>query len=88
MSQKKAQEFIRRAGTEKNLANTLNSLKSKSELLEVARSFGYDFTVEELKLAIVQTMNLQDEDLDAVTGGGVRYGDVLVLVNLLEMKSA
>jgi predicted ribosomally synthesized peptide with nif11-like leader len=89
MSQEKAQEFIRRVGTEKSFANVLDSLKSKDELLNVARSLGYDFTLEELQAAILRVMDLDDSDLNAVTGGAgtFGYGSVLSLVNLLGMKS-
>ncbi|MDR1622335.1 MAG: Nif11-like leader peptide family natural product precursor [Synergistaceae bacterium] len=86
MSQEKAQEFIRKVGTERHLWRILDNLKSKDDLLEVAQSLGYTFSVEELKLAIVQIMDLQDEDLESVVGGvrgGFGYGTVLSLVNLL-----
>jgi predicted ribosomally synthesized peptide with nif11-like leader len=85
MSQEKAREFIRRAGTEKGLAKMLDNLKSKDELLSAAKSLGYDFTAEELRLAIVRIMDLDDTDLDAVTGGGgtFRYGQVLSFINML-----
>jgi predicted ribosomally synthesized peptide with nif11-like leader len=92
VSQEEAQAFVRKVGTEKSFANVLDNLKSKDELLNAARSLGYNFTAEELQAAIVRIMDLDDTDLDAVTGGaggtGVfGYGKVLSLVTLLGMKS-
>lgn len=86
MSQVKAKEFIRKVRTEKHLWTMLDNLKSKDELLEAARSIGYYFTAEELTLAIVQIMDLQDEDLESVVGGvreNFGYGTILFLVGLL-----
>jgi predicted ribosomally synthesized peptide with nif11-like leader len=91
MSQEKAQEFIRRAGTEKSLSKMLDNLKSKDELLNAAKSLGYDFTLEELRLAIVQIMDLDDKALSAVTGGGAEafgYGQMLFFVHILGVESA
>jgi hypothetical protein len=67
----------------------LDTLKSREDLLNAARSLGYDFTAEELRLAIVRIMDLDDGDLDAVKGGtgGFEYGKVLSLVNLVGIKS-
>jgi predicted ribosomally synthesized peptide with nif11-like leader len=85
MSQEKAQEFIRRAGTEKGFFDMLINVKSRDELLGAAKLMGYDFTIEELRWAIVRTMDLDSEDLDAVTGGtGIfGYGRVFSFINML-----
>jgi predicted ribosomally synthesized peptide with nif11-like leader len=87
MSQERAQEFIRRVGTEKGFLRLLDNLKSKDDLLKAARAFGYDFTTEELTLAIVRTMDLQEGDLESVTGGAVAfgYGRMLSIASLLEL---
>jgi hypothetical protein len=68
----------------------LDNLKSRDELLNAARSWGYDFTMEELQTAVVLVMDLGDADLDAVTGGtGVfGYGKVLSIANLMGIKGA
>jgi predicted ribosomally synthesized peptide with nif11-like leader len=85
-----ARDFIRKAGTEKSFSNMLDNLKSKDDLLNAARSLGYDFTMEELQLAAVQVMDLDDADLDTVKGGTgmFGYGKVLSLVSLAGTKSA
>jgi predicted ribosomally synthesized peptide with nif11-like leader len=85
MSQERAQEFIRRIGTERGFLRLLDNLKSKDDLLKAARVCGYDFTADELKTAIVRTMDLQEADLRSVTGGvGVSgYGELLWIANLL-----
>ncbi|MDR2779533.1 MAG: Nif11-like leader peptide family natural product precursor [Synergistaceae bacterium] len=90
MSQEKAQEFIRRVGTEKFFSNMLDNVKSRDNLLDVAKSLGYEFTVEELRLAIVRIMDLDEADLDSVMGGAQMfgYGKALSLVNLLGMQNA
>ena len=79
MSQEKAQEFILRVGTEKRFSGQ-----------DIARSLGYDFTVEELQRAIVRIMDLEDADLDSVTGGAgtFGYGKVLSLANLVGIECA
>ncbi|MDR3354887.1 MAG: Nif11-like leader peptide family natural product precursor [Synergistaceae bacterium] len=89
MSQESAREFIHRVGSEKSMSNMLDNLKSRDELLLAARSFGYDFTTEELSLAIVRIMDLDDADLEAVTGGteAFGYGKVLSIVNLLGIRT-
>jgi hypothetical protein len=68
----------------------LDNLKSRDELLSAAASWGYDFTMEELRLAVVRVMDLNDADLEAVSGGsGVfGYGKVLSIVNLMGIKDA
>ena len=79
MSQEKAQQFILRVGTEKRFS-----------VQDIARSLGYDFTVEELQRAIVRIMDLEDADLDSVTGGAgtFGYGKVLSLANLVGIECA
>jgi predicted ribosomally synthesized peptide with nif11-like leader len=90
VSQEKAREFIRKAGTEKSLSGMLDNVKSKEDLLNAAKSLGYDFTIEELRRAIVQIMDLDDTELDAVTGGTevFGYGRVFSLINMLGLKSS
>ena len=90
MSQEKAQEFILRVGTEKRFSGMFDHLKTENELQDIARSLGYDFTVEELQRAIVRIMDLEDADLDSVTGGAgtFGYGKVLSLANLVGIECA
>jgi predicted ribosomally synthesized peptide with nif11-like leader len=85
VSQEKAHEFIRKAGTEKSFSDVLAKLKSEDDLLNAAKSLGYDFTIEELRLAIVRIMDLADADLGAVTGGAgaPEYGWVLSILRSL-----
>jgi predicted ribosomally synthesized peptide with nif11-like leader len=90
VSQKSAENFVRKAGTEKSFSKMLDNLKSKDDLLNAAKSLGYDFTAEELRLAIVRIMDLDETDLDAVMGGTgmFGYGKVLSLVNLMGIERA
>lgn len=90
MSQEKAREFMRRLGREKSFSNVLDNLKSSDDLLNVARSLGYDFTVEELRLAIARTMDLEDADLENINGGAGSpgYEKVIFLAGLADIKSA
>lgn len=93
MSQEKAHEFIRKTGTGNSFLDILSSLKSEEDLLNVAKSLGYDFTMEELRVAIVRIMDLNDRDLNdsdlnAVTGGVEIFGHgLLSFISLLSAKS-
>jgi hypothetical protein len=67
-----------------------DNLKSKDDLLKVARAFGYDFTVDELKAAIVRTMDLQERDLESIRGGigSSGYGGLLSIMKILGLVTA
>jgi predicted ribosomally synthesized peptide with nif11-like leader len=89
LSQEKAQEFIRRVGTDRDSLRLPDNLESKDDLLRVAQAFGYEFTATELELAIVRIMDLQEWELESVTGGlrEFGYGELLSIVNLLGLKN-
>ncbi|MDR2180385.1 MAG: Nif11-like leader peptide family natural product precursor [Synergistaceae bacterium] len=90
MSQEKAQEFIRKIGTEKSFSDMLDKAKSKEEFFNVARSLGYEFTMEEVRAAVVRAMDLDDAELESVNGGAgtFGYGKLFSLVSMLSIKNA
>jgi predicted ribosomally synthesized peptide with nif11-like leader len=90
VSQENAREFIRKVGAEKSFSNMLDNLKSGDDLLNAAKSLGYGFTIEELRLAIVRIMDLEDADLENINGGAGMsgYEKMLSLAGLADTKSA
>jgi len=67
MSIESARNFLRKVAKDEEFREQLSDCTSRAEQLQFAREGGFDFTPEEM--AEVRD-ELQDEDLDQVSGGG------------------
>ena len=74
MSQESARFFLERARNDKKFARHLAAIDSSHALMENIRSWGYDFTLEDLKYAFVALSNLSEEELSSVSGGMADWG--------------
>ncbi len=68
MSVENAQKFLEKMGSDAAFAAKVKQAKSLEESKKIINGAGFSFTEEELAKA--QQGELQDEELDAVAGGG------------------
>ncbi|MDR1977878.1 MAG: Nif11-like leader peptide family natural product precursor [Synergistaceae bacterium] len=76
MSVEAAKGFLAKLSEDKEFAEKLNAIQSDEGCLKMAKDFGFDFTNEELKLCVVSTGELSDDDLEKVAGG-ISIGDIV-----------
>lgn len=70
MSTEAAKQWILKLKDDEELLKTVASTKTPKEKLALAKEYGFEFTVEEVKQAATSfTEELSDDDLDNVSGG-------------------
>lgn len=71
MSFESAEQFLEKIKNDYEFREEMGNLKSSEERMEKARANGFHFTKEELDKA--KNKLLDDDELDAVAGGGSPY---------------
>lgn len=66
MSMLSAREFLAKVGSDESFRQGLAGCRNRGEQHAFARAAGFDFTADEVRAA---GNDLQDADLDAVSGG-------------------
>ena len=87
MSRESARFFFERVSHDKRFAKCFEGVDSPDTLMEIVKHWGYDFTREDLKYAVVTLSHMSDEELASVSGG-VACPDLNVLRGLLALLEA
>ena len=74
MSQQNALDFFTQVEQNPTLKEKVQTAASKEELFSIAREAGYSFTADDLKAISKESESeeLNEQELEAVAGGGVR----------------
>lgn len=67
MSIESARQFVAKVAKDEEFQEKLGACKSRAEQLQFAQAAGFEFTGDEIRAA---QSELQDSDLDAVSGSG------------------
>ncbi len=82
MSIESAKAFYERVETDKELQEKLKELNTKENIEPYVKGeLGYEFTLEEMQKVIFEkNPEMTEEELEAVVGGGLISGTLLVLL--------
>ena len=72
MSLESASFFWKRISHDNAFAKCFEGVDSPDMLLKTAKCWGYDFTPQDLKHAIITLCNMSEHELESVSGGGGR----------------
>ncbi|MBW4428471.1 MAG: Nif11-like leader peptide family natural product precursor [Nostoc desertorum CM1-VF14] len=80
MSNKNVLDFFNQVEKDSELKQKVQAVSNKDDLVKLAQESGYSFTANDMKVFVEGTESdeLNEEELEVVTGGGIReiWGEV------------
>ena len=74
MSEKQLKAFLEKVKSNTELQDKLKAAASLEAAVEIAKEAGFAITAEDIRSMQSATVELSDEELEGVAGGGESYG--------------